>query len=151
MAIYRITYNNIVPKCRKRHFRRLNFYYFFPEELISIHWTVSLNFTSSGWNVCTCTGSSCKVIPVHWVILSWWGLRPNLRISLAGCSIYCSSRFKNSHVTVFGSILLVFWKSRALQNSPAGAYPAVQNRSTHARRPGTRLLLIHVWVSLRKE
>jgi hypothetical protein len=47
MAIYRITYNNIVPKCRKRHFRRLNFYYFFPE----IHWTVSLNFTSSGWNV----------------------------------------------------------------------------------------------------
>jgi hypothetical protein len=41
MAIYRITYNNIVPICRKRHFRRLNFYYFF-----------SLNFTSSGWNVC---------------------------------------------------------------------------------------------------
>jgi hypothetical protein len=33
MAIYRITYNNIVPICRKRHFRRLNFYYFFPEEL----------------------------------------------------------------------------------------------------------------------
>jgi hypothetical protein len=33
MAIYRITYNNIFPKCRKCHFRRLNFYYFFPEEL----------------------------------------------------------------------------------------------------------------------
>ena len=33
MAIYRITYNNIVPKCRKCHFRRFNFYYFFPEEL----------------------------------------------------------------------------------------------------------------------
>jgi hypothetical protein len=30
MAIYRITYNNIVPICRKCHFRRLNFYYFFP-------------------------------------------------------------------------------------------------------------------------
>ena len=33
MAIYRITYNNIVSKCRKHHFRRLNFYYFPPEEL----------------------------------------------------------------------------------------------------------------------
>jgi hypothetical protein len=33
MAIYRITYNNIVPICKKRHFRRLNFSYFFPEEL----------------------------------------------------------------------------------------------------------------------
>jgi hypothetical protein len=32
MAIYRITYNNIFPKCRKCHFRRLNFYYFSPEE-----------------------------------------------------------------------------------------------------------------------
>jgi hypothetical protein len=28
MAIYRITYNNIVPICRKRHFRRLNFIIF---------------------------------------------------------------------------------------------------------------------------